>query len=74
VLLNRRAEAAGVNPVTLFSGPAHVAHANASDELREWWAQHGRLTQAEFIANATGVESDAARRARKAESDQQNRR
>jgi hypothetical protein len=74
VLLNRRGQAAGLNPVTLFSGPAHVAHANASDELREWWGKHGRMTQGEFIANATGVDTAAARRARKAESDQQNRR
>ncbi|MCX4483671.1 hypothetical protein OG890_06900 [Streptomyces anulatus] len=40
--------------MTLFSGPARIAHARASDELREWWAQHGRLTQAEFIEQATG--------------------
>jgi hypothetical protein len=74
VLLNARARARGVHPESLFSGPAHVAYANASDELKEWWAAHGRLTQAEFIANATGVDSEAARTARKAESDQQNRR
>lgn len=74
VLLNKRGQAAGLNPVILFSGPAHVAHANASDELREWWAKHGRMTQGEFIANATGVDSAAARTARLAESAQQNRR
>jgi hypothetical protein len=74
VLLNRRGAAAGINPVILFSGPAHVAHANASDELREWWAKHGRMTQGVFVANATGVDSPAARTARQSESDQQNRR
>lgn len=53
-LLNKKAQPDGIDPMTLFSGPARIAHARASDELREWWAQHGRLTQAEFIEQATG--------------------
>ncbi|MEV7413594.1 phage capsid protein, partial [Streptomyces althioticus] len=55
-LLNKKAQAAGINPVTLFSGPARIAYARASDELKEWWAEHGRLTQAEFIEQVTGRE------------------
>jgi hypothetical protein len=74
VLLNKKAEAAGRGPITLFSGPARIAHAHASDELKEWWATHGRLTQAEFIEKATGQAQRWAAGARKNESDHQNRR
>ncbi|MGD6762053.1 phage minor capsid protein [Streptomyces sp. BH097] len=73
-LLNAKARADGINPATLFSGPARIAYARASDELKEWWAQHGRLTQAEFIEKATGREQRWAAGARKNESDQQNKR
>ncbi|MBK6015141.1 phage capsid protein, partial [Streptomyces sp. MBT53] len=73
-LLNAKAKAAGVNPAELFSGPARIAYARASDELKEWWAQHGRLTQAEFIEQATGREQRWASGARKSESDEQNKR
>ncbi|MFH9430244.1 phage minor capsid protein [Streptomyces sp. NPDC017615] len=73
-LLSKPAAAAGKNPITLFSGPARIAHANASDELKAWWAQHGRLTQAEFIEKATGQAQRWAAGARKNESDHQNRR
>lgn len=74
VLLSKKAEAAGRAPITLFSGPARIAHANASDELKEWWAEHGRLTQAEFIEKATGQAQRWAAGARKNEGDHQNRR
>ncbi|MFG2650954.1 phage minor capsid protein [Streptomyces sp. NPDC048436] len=73
-LLNSKAKAAGHNPSTLFSGPARIAHARASDELKEWWAEHGRLTQAEFIEQVTGKEQRWATGARHNESDQQNKR
>ncbi|MGW1760991.1 phage minor capsid protein [Streptomyces mirabilis] len=73
-LLNKKAQAAGINPAELFSGPARIAYARASDELKEWWAEHGRLTQAEFIEQATGREQRWATGARKNESDQQNKR
>ncbi|MFE0762614.1 phage minor capsid protein [Streptomyces smyrnaeus] len=73
-LLNKRAEADGVDPVSLFSGPARIAHARASDELKEWWSRHGRMTQAEFIEKATGVRSAAAERARQNEAEHQQRR
>ncbi|OKJ42285.1 phage minor capsid protein [Streptomyces sp. CB01580] len=73
-LLNKKAQADGIDPMSLFSGPAHIAHARASDELREWWRVNGRLTQAEFIEKATGQPSAAAAKARKNESDHQNKR
>ncbi|MFI5993157.1 phage minor capsid protein [Streptomyces sp. NPDC051362] len=74
VLLSKKAAAAGRSPITLFSGPARIAHANASDELKQWWLEHGRLTQAEFISKATGQEQRWAAGARKNESDHQNKR
>ncbi|MFI6371019.1 phage minor capsid protein [Streptomyces sp. NPDC050546] len=73
-LLNKAAQAAGHNPATLFSGPARIAYARASDELKEWWAEHGRLTQAEFIEQVTGKAQRWADGARKNESDHQNKR
>ncbi|WP_445396452.1 phage minor capsid protein [Streptomyces sp. LE64] len=73
-LLTKKAAAAGHAPVGLFSGPARIAYARASDELKAWWAQHGRLTQAEFIEQVTGQTQRWAAGARKNESDHQNRR
>ncbi|MEV0260393.1 phage minor capsid protein [Streptomyces sp. NPDC050617] len=37
-LLTREAEAAGVDPRTLLTGPLHVAYARASEDLKRWWA------------------------------------
>ncbi len=73
-LLNKKAAAAGINPASLFSGPARIAYARASDELKEWWAAHGRLTQAEFVEQVTGREQRWASGARKNETDHQNKR
>ncbi|CAL9480496.1 hypothetical protein SUDANB99_03072 [Streptomyces sp. enrichment culture] len=73
-LLNKKAAAAKIDPVSLFSGPARIAYARASDELKEWWAQHGRLTQAEFIEQVVGQPQRWAAGARKNESDHQNKR
>lgn len=73
-LLSKKAQAAGHAPVTLFSGPARIAHARASDELKEWWAEHGRLTQAEFIEQVTGKPQRWAEGARHQEADHQNKR
>lgn len=46
--LNRRGRAAGIDPRSLFYGPAVRVTAYASEELRDWFAQHGRTTYAEF--------------------------
>ncbi|MET8098818.1 phage minor capsid protein [Streptomyces sp. NPDC005236] len=73
-LLNKKGQAAGWSAQSLFRGPARIAYANASDELKEWWAQHGRLTQAEFIEKATGQSQRWATAARFNESKEQQKR
>ncbi|MFI5686779.1 phage minor capsid protein [Streptomyces sp. NPDC051636] len=72
-LLNRKARAAGVDPATLFTGPAHIAYARASEDLIRWWQDHPRLTLAEYTEQITGVRNAAAETARKSRDDQQNR-
>lgn len=47
-LLNREAVARGIDSYSLFIGSHARAERWASDELREWWQAHGRLTFAEF--------------------------
>jgi hypothetical protein len=73
VLLSREADAAGIDPMTLFTGPSHVAYARASEELKRWWESNGRTTLAEYQEQASGQRSEAGERARKSRSDQQNR-
>ncbi|GAA2618804.1 hypothetical protein SMC26_40355 [Actinomadura fulvescens] len=67
-LLNKQGEAAGIDPISLFSGPASRARKYASEELKRWWAEDGnqRMTFAEFKADTLGRESDrrAAQRTR----------
>ncbi|MEK2478994.1 phage minor capsid protein [Streptomyces noursei] len=70
-MLTRDAEAAGVDPRSLFTGPAHVAYARASEDLRRFWDDVSpRVTLAEFAEQVTGVASDAAETARRAAHDQ----
>ncbi|WP_328846127.1 phage minor capsid protein [Streptomyces sp. NBC_00258] len=73
VLLTREAYLAGVDPISLFSGPSHVAYSRASEELKRWWADHPRTTLVEYTEMATGQRSEAADKARKNQGDQQNR-
>ncbi|GHC44439.1 MULTISPECIES: phage minor capsid protein [Streptomyces rochei group] len=63
-LLNAKGREKGVEAGSLFRGPARIAYAYASDELKDWWAEHGRLTQAEFIEMVTGREQRWAAGAR----------
>jgi hypothetical protein len=72
-LLNRKAEASGVDPISLWSGPAHIAYARASDDLKAWWQDHPRITLAEYTEKVTGVRSDAAETARISRNAQQNK-
>jgi hypothetical protein len=73
-LVNRRAEAEGVDPESLFSGPAHVAYARASEDLIRYWAEvEPRITLAEYTEQLTGVRTAEAERARHSRDDQQNR-
>jgi hypothetical protein len=65
-LLSREGQAAGVDPLSLFSGPAARANKYASAELLEWWSGHGRITVAEWRYQWFGRDSDrhAARTAK----------
>ncbi|MFD7103105.1 phage minor capsid protein [Streptomyces celluloflavus] len=72
-LLNRKARAVGVDPASLFTGPAHVAYSRASEDLIRWWQDHPRTTLAEYTEQVTGVRDAAANTARKARDDRQNR-
>lgn len=47
-LLSKEAMALGIDSYSLFIGPRARAERWASEELRDWWAVHGRLTYAEF--------------------------
>ncbi|MFE7634469.1 phage minor capsid protein [Kitasatospora sp. NPDC057518] len=74
VLLTKRAQLDGIDPLSLFSGPNHVAYARASEELRRYWAEVSpRTTLAEYTEHLTGVRSAAADTARKTGSDIINR-
>ncbi|MEV0992745.1 phage minor capsid protein [Streptomyces sp. NPDC049949] len=72
-MLNRRAEAAGVDPRTLFTGPAHVAYARASEDLIRFWEDVPRVTLAEFTEQVTGVRNGAGATARSAREDRRRR-
>lgn len=50
VLLNARGRAAGVSEERLFLAGGSFAAAYASEELREFWAAHPRLTVEAFEA------------------------
>ncbi|MDT0346767.1 phage minor capsid protein [Streptomyces litchfieldiae] len=69
-LLSRRAEADGVDPMSLFSGPAHIAYARASEELQRWWQDNPRVTLVEFTEQVTGQASSAAETARRSRNQQ----
>ncbi|HEY3683460.1 MAG TPA: phage minor capsid protein [Streptosporangiaceae bacterium] len=43
-LITQAAQTAGIDPISLFSGPASRARKWASEELRRWWQDHQRLT------------------------------
>ncbi|MCA6093482.1 phage minor capsid protein [Streptomyces sp. SCA3-4] len=73
VLLSREADRAGVDPISLFTGPAHVAYARASEELKRWWQVHPRTTLAEYTEQVTGMRSSAADTARARRTDHDNK-
>ncbi|MFF4738788.1 phage minor capsid protein [Streptomyces sp. NPDC001262] len=73
VLLSREADLAGVDPISLFTGPAHVAYARASVELKRWWQVHPRTTLAEYTEQVTGMRSTAADTARARRTDHDNK-
>ncbi|MEV0413947.1 phage minor capsid protein [Streptomyces sp. NPDC050448] len=73
-MLNRKARAAGVDPFSLFSGPAHVAYARASEDLIRFWEEVSpRVTLTEFTEQVTGARTAAGDTARAAREDQRNK-
>lgn len=50
-LLNAQGRARGVDPYSLFIGPAARVAAYGSEELVEWFKANGRVTVDEFEAN-----------------------
>lgn len=53
-LLNQRGRAAGIDPLSLFSGPTNRARAYASEELKRFWERNRRSTWTQFEAETTG--------------------
>lgn len=49
-LLNAAGRASRIDPASLFMGPWCRVERYASEELKAWFAQHGRITVAEFEA------------------------
>lgn len=66
-LLNREGLAAGVDPGTLFEGPASRVAKYGSEELKTWFGRNGRVTFGEWKYSWFGRESDrkAAQTARR---------
>ncbi|GAA4059770.1 phage minor capsid protein [Actinomadura miaoliensis] len=62
-LVTREGTARGIDPRSLFTGPEARARRWASDELKAWWDQNGRMTFDEFKALLTD-DSDAIHRLR----------
>lgn len=62
-MLNSASTAADVEPLSLFTGNAARARKYASDELKQWWDNHGRITYDAFSADLLG-DSQAGRDAR----------
>lgn len=48
VLLNRLGIAKGIDPYSLFEGPFSRVEKYASEELYQWFAEHGRITYGKF--------------------------
>ena len=47
-LLNADGRARGIDPMRLFTGNHAYAYRYASEELRDWWAHHPRMTFPEY--------------------------
>jgi hypothetical protein len=57
-MLNRDGIASGIDPGSLFCGPASRVRKYASEELRTWFDRHGRITFGEWKYNWFGRQSD----------------
>jgi hypothetical protein len=58
VMLNRDGIASGIDPCSLFCGPASRVRKYASEELRTWFDRNGRITFGEWKYNWFGRQSD----------------
>lgn len=58
-LLSDLGKRRGVSTLSLFMGPSVRAYAYASEELREWWLSHKRVTFADFERQWPYPEDDA---------------
>lgn len=65
-MLTEEGRRKGIDPVTLFSGNGQAVRAYASDELKAWFHQHGRLSYQAYRYQVLGWETDrkASERAR----------
>lgn len=59
-MLSPRGRLAGADPRALFEGPLQHAYPYASEELRRWWEQHGRMTFAAWQAQRVGGRRERA--------------
>jgi hypothetical protein len=57
-MLNRKGLAKGVDPYSLFHGPASRAAMYASEELMGWWKANGRMPWIAYMAMMLGRPSD----------------
>jgi hypothetical protein len=57
-MLNKAGKAAGIDPVSLFSGPVTRARKYGSEDLLRWFADNGRQTYTEFRAQLLGRDAD----------------
>lgn len=53
-MLNPAGKRAGIDPVSLFTGPLTRAAKYASDELKDWFEENGRVTFDEFAESLLG--------------------
>lgn len=58
-LLNAEGRKAGIDDLSLFSGPVSRVNKYASEELKSWFNSHGRHTMASFRHSLYGWGSDA---------------
>lgn len=58
-MLSKAGRAARVDPRSLWTGPETRARKYASEELRAYWDQHGRLTKAEWDRLSAGEQAAA---------------
>ncbi|MGJ9374354.1 hypothetical protein [Nesterenkonia sp. CF4.4] len=58
-LLNAEGRAAGIDDLSLFSGPISRVKKYGSEELQAWFNEHGRMTLASFRHSLFGWASDA---------------